>query len=80
MTGITIKKQYWIDLSLFNPSIIAELITIPDLEIPGRIAMDWNKPKSKADCVLKFNENEFLKRLIKIISIPFAINESCTKS
>ena len=56
---MTIKKQYWIDFSLFSPNIKAELITIPDLEIPGRIAIDWNIPNSKADLKLKLNENEF---------------------
>ena len=38
--------------------------------------MDWNKPKSKADCVLKFNENEFFKRLIKII-LDIIPNKEC---
>ena len=48
MTGITIKKQYLIDFSLLSPNNNAELITIPDLEIPGRIAIDWNNPNIKA--------------------------------
>ena len=77
--GITIKKQYWIDFSLFNPNIKAELITIPDLEIPGRMATDWKSPKSNADLRFKSKENEFLRRLMKIIKNPFAINEYWTK-
>ena len=75
---MTIKKQYWIDFSLFSPSIKAELITIPDLEIPGRIAIDWNIPNSKADLKLKLNENEFFNKLISIIRTPLANKEYWT--
>ena len=77
---MTIKKQYWIDFSLFSPNIKAELITIPDLEIPGRIAIDWNTPKSKADFKLKLNEKEFFNKLISIIRAPLANNEYWTNS
>ena len=78
ITGTTIKKQYFIDFSLSNPNINAELITIPDLEIPGKIAIDWNKPKTNADLKSRFNEKEFFNKLITMIKSPLANNEYFT--
>ena len=52
-------------ISLFLiPRISAAQITAPDLEMPGKIAIDWKMPNTKAILLVKSN----LKVLVRIVA------------
>ena len=45
ITGIAIKKAYWITFFFSSPANNPALITIPDRDMPGSIAIAWQHPK-----------------------------------
>jgi len=59
--GILIKKDNMTDFLIPDPSNKDIPIIIPDLDIPGNIANDWNKEQKK----LSNSANKFIKTLSK---------------
>ena len=81
IAGIPRKNEYFAASTLFHPIKSAVVIVIPDLETPGTIAKDWDKPIRKLlinlwftnDIFLFFaNCDKYINKAVRIEMIPIS--------